>query len=670
MGPCPDENNLSLLAQGKLSSAVLAGVEDHLDGCETCREVVVHLGALNLSGGLPQGTPGLGTGIHREFGAYKPGDQIGRYEVLGPIGRGAMGVVYAAVDHALERKIAIKLVAFEHDLTDDEDTKGRLAREGKALARVRHPNVVDIFDVGTEDGRLFIAMEHVDGSSARDWLKDKKPDPAEVMGVFAGAALGMAAAHEAGVVHRDFKLDNLLIDSEGHAKIVDFGLARWLETDLAEANTLLPGELRVDDAMTATGAMLGTPAYMSPEQLRGKPGNESGDQYAFFVALYEALSGQRPFGGATVSDLIKNIERGDFSPIAKVPRWLTKAIARGLSASPERRFDSMKEVAALFELAANLGLPEGGDSNFAIFGANLDRFGDEWAESYRSTCEETHVHGAQSEAMLDARMLCLDRHLAMASELVELMGADETSPVALEDAISASAALSPPQQCLSPSALSSQDYLPTDLATRKAVEGINGKLARVQTLISLARYEDALAVAEAATKAAKEASQIGLQADATMRRGKILRALERHEEAERVLLEAAKLAAAARRDWLLVEAWTGAARTVGYTLHRSAEGLAWANAAEAVLERMERPPELDSEWHSAVGAIHFGASNLEDGEKHLRASLELRSSEATTPPETLAQAHNNYGLLLRAKGDLDGALESLKEAAELRTRRP
>ncbi|HLT37426.1 MAG TPA: serine/threonine-protein kinase, partial [Enhygromyxa sp.] len=344
------------------------------------------------------------------------GDSIGRYVVVDVVGHGGMGVVYAAWDPKLDRRIALKLVTLGARTGIGVGTEGdiqrlRLLREAQALARLEHPNVVKVHDVGVcrsgADGaigpeQVFIAMEYVAGRSLREWLRDDKRKLQAVLEVFIAAGHGLAAAHRAGLVHRDFKPDNVLVGEAGEVKVVDFGLARdsraddrprareWADTEPAIAAALgragaqpveriesveedAPAPVEPEPSaphsvdshrsrlpssagnITLTGTVLGTPAYMAPEQHARSTVDAASDQYAFCVALWEAVYGKRPFSGRR-SDVLaerkRKLQIRESSRGLRVPRWLRSALLRGLSVDPRRRFADIDELLA--ELERNL----------------------------------------------------------------------------------------------------------------------------------------------------------------------------------------------------------------------------------------------------------------------------------------------------------------------------
>jgi tetratricopeptide (TPR) repeat protein/predicted Ser/Thr protein kinase len=275
------------------------------------------------------------------------GQTVGRFVVLGLLGRGGMGEVYGAYDPELDRKVAVKLV--RPRISRSRDDRGRLLREAQAIAKLSHPNVVVIYDVGTVDERVFIAMEFVEGNTLGTWLRASPRSRREIIDVFCLAARGLAAAHQAGLVHRDFKPDNVMVGADGQVRVMDFGLARHVLGDEEPLpDPVMSSSSRYLHAkVTQTGALLGSPAYMAPEQFLGTKTDGRTDQFAFCVALYEALYGERPFGGETVLALQVNVLEGRLRPApvrSRVPSWIRRILLRGLAIDPAGRFSSMQAL--------------------------------------------------------------------------------------------------------------------------------------------------------------------------------------------------------------------------------------------------------------------------------------------------------------------------------------
>ncbi len=279
-----------------------------------------------------------------------------------------MGVVYTAFDDKLERKIAIKVM--RSDSAEGSNGRVRLIREAQALAKLSHPNVVTVYEVGEWQGHVFVAMELVEGRTLRGWLKIKRWKWREVVAMFVQAGRGVAAAHRAGIIHRDFKPSNALVGHDGRVRVLDFGLALAAESTIAERLAANPAAVDRNDSssslvtlgssssllgasLTVAGAVAGTPPYMAPEQLAGVEIDARADQYAFCVALYEGLYRRRPFHGKTVKERRREIADGvevSFPSKIRVPAWIRKILRRGLAVDPEARYETMDAlVSALAE---------------------------------------------------------------------------------------------------------------------------------------------------------------------------------------------------------------------------------------------------------------------------------------------------------------------------------
>jgi serine/threonine protein kinase len=340
------------------------------------------------------------------------GATIGRFQVIALVGKGGMGEVYAAYDPELDRNVAIKLLRAGKN-SDSDEGRARMMREAQATARVSHPNVVIVYDAGTFQDRVFIAMEFVEGHTLGYWMHARTRSWPEVLEVFTAAGRGLAAAHERDLVHRDFKPDNVMIGADGQVRVMDFGLVqiageRHAEEADGDADGASDGRVEAaqeddvtaelsgprngrggsgptavngptgtdpDDILTTRalstgrgawrgprtgpnpnltrfGASVGTPAYMSPEQFRGEPTDAATDQFSFCVALYEALYSERPFAGRTPDDLGKNVVGGFVRTApqsSRVPAWIREVLLRGLAVNPAGRWPSMTALLAQLE---------------------------------------------------------------------------------------------------------------------------------------------------------------------------------------------------------------------------------------------------------------------------------------------------------------------------------
>lgn len=274
-------------------------------------------------------------------GAIIEANRFGRFTVLEQAGAGAMGVVYAAYDPSLDRRVALKVLRGRATAGRRRDA---VRREALALARVSHPNVVPIYEVAEADGRLFLAMEYVDGEALDDWLADVQRPWTRIVEVFADLASGLAAAHAQGLVHRDFKPTNVLVGADERPRIIDFGLARAVDgvEELIEDGPQTSGEFaRLSVALSRTGRLKGTPAYMAPEQLDGEPPTAASDQFSFCVALFEALTGHPPFPRDSLPLLRNAIAKGSLAEAGAVPKDVFAIVRRGLANDPAARWPSM-----------------------------------------------------------------------------------------------------------------------------------------------------------------------------------------------------------------------------------------------------------------------------------------------------------------------------------------
>lgn len=350
---CPDEDALLRYLGPAGPGPDAAALEEHFDGCASCRAVVAALARTSLvdrgppSSSSSSGATSLGGTAAWASDFLPAGVRIGRYVVQGRIGAGAMGVVYDAIDPALRRAVAIKRLRAA--TADDPARQARLLREARSLARLSHPNVVAVYDAGIHEGHAFLAMARVEGTTLRAWLDAAPRSREAILGAMRGVAAGLAAVHAAGLVHRDLKPDNVLIDAGGRALVTDFGLVALgisaaLPTPLATDAGRGPAN---DSALTQTGQRIGTPRYMAPEQLVGDEVGPRADQFAFCMVLFEALTGRSAFAGASTDELLRAIRARAIDPaIDSLPRGLRALVLRGLEPDPARRYLGMHEVVA------------------------------------------------------------------------------------------------------------------------------------------------------------------------------------------------------------------------------------------------------------------------------------------------------------------------------------
>ena len=366
VGPCLDPDAVIAFVGRSLSAQAAAEVERHIALCETCRVLLSTLAHEAYSAGtVPSDRPPTQRDI------LDRGASVGRYLVLSLLGRGGMSEVYVAYDPDLDRRVALKLM---HAARGSKSARKRLAREARALAKLSHPNVVQVYDVGEHEGDVFLAMELVDGQDLGAWARSSpRPPWQEVLAAYLDAARGLAAAHAEDLIHRDVKPSNIVRGHDGRVRVVDFGLVAGLTEEHAEG----PGQLSTPESLgrllattdtlpapasegsltsdlTAAGALLGTPLYMAPEQFDGSGVGPASDQYSLCAAMFEGLYGVPPFKsspGEPPGRMILRLaeqKRRPPTPEASsdVPQWVYNALHRGLSPRPEDRFPSLTELVA------------------------------------------------------------------------------------------------------------------------------------------------------------------------------------------------------------------------------------------------------------------------------------------------------------------------------------
>jgi len=635
------------------------------------------------------------------------GTELGRYLILDLIGSGGMGLVYSAYDPELDRRIAIKVLRVKYW---DDVGRGRAMREAQTLARLAHPNVVQIFDVGAMGDQLFLAMELVQGKSLRDWLDAEPRSWRQVVKVLVEAGRGLAAAHDAGLVHRDVKPRNILVPDEGGARIVDFGVARGRRA---------PSEGPEEE-------LVGTPAYMAPEQRVGQATIES-DVFSFCLTAWEALYGYLPEPMETSSTTagtrssITERKRQRAHATEAPPRHVRRALRRGLSADPERRHPDVE--ALLRELApapaaravrrawlvtgllavaaglalwarepamgpqercklageavdswwnddvrgdltrsfASLGKPYAIDSG-ARFTAAVDRMATSWSATRREVCEATWVRGEQSEALLDARMECLDRRQADARALVTLYRGDVDQGM-VQRAVSAASQLGPPADCRSAEA--NPNPLPDDPKVRAQLVELQDKTAEVRSLRRAGRMEEAgtlgaeiVAMAETLDYAPALAEALFEQGLGRAASGKTAEARDLYE---RTLLEAAR----AGDDVLSARALASLVWHIGYNMDRREEALATLPVARAALVRAGDPPAVREEVLSSEASLHLNSGDYAKARAGFERAYEVAKEHLPTDDPRIGKLLHNIGLVAHYEGESEVAVDYLTRGRDL-----
>ena len=615
--------------------------------------------------------------------------RIGRYLVIKTLGAGGMGVVAEAFDPELDRRVALKLLRAREGAPSSH---ARLLREAQAMARLSHPNVVQVYDVGALGQQVYIAMELVDGQTLTAWQQAAPRGWRDIVQLYLEAGRGLAAAHAAGLVHRDFKPDNVLVGADGRVRVADFGLAREDRAALAAGEPLAganPGaQALLAASLTATGAIMGTPIYMSPEQHRGAPAGPASDQFSFCVALYEALHGHRPFPGETMGELVAHVLTGEvLAPRGgpKIPARVDAAIRRGLAVRPEDRHPEFAALLAALEgelrrtgrvwlggaavalSAAALGWSlqpaaaaetcTGGQALVAAVWdeparaalaqrftgsddgprvqAGLDAYASAWAAAHGDACRD-HQRGEHSSALLDLRMRCLEhRRHALATAVEVITGGDDA---ALGAATTVVAKLPPLAACEDLGALTAEVAPPDDPQVATDVEALRRRLVRAKVVADAGRLDDGLAEVAAVRERAKALAYRPLVAEAALVAGRLAVAGLRIDLARESLAEAFVTATATRQDAIAAEAKARQIFTVAQFDGRPDAALAERTLAEALVERAGGAGELSALLANNLGVLYAERGDLAAAGPLFRAAIDL-GGDGTTDPIDLASGY-------------------------------
>ncbi len=651
------------------------------------------------------------------FGVDASPVTIGRFVVLETVGSGGMGVVYGAYDEELDRRVAVKLLRTSRE-EDASVGKGRLQREAQALAKLSHPNVVQVYEVGTFDDRVFLAMEFLSGPNLRAWLIDESRPWREVLHHFIEAGEGLAAAHREGIIHRDFKPANVLFGGDGRVRVVDFGLARASEHARIPQPTP-SGEFREQALaveLTQTGEIMGTPAYMSPEQARYEGVDARSDQYSFCVALYEALFGRRPHVGSSMTELLISVAEGKVAPPprnTKVPARIVRAIMRGLSSEPRERFGTMEALldelspeqpgrwrvlggAAIAASAAGLlaylfigGTDEPGcptfdtaldqawgveqrasvQSSFAASDApeaervaarvsdRLDAYAEQWRDARRDACQAHRVRHEQSAPLHDQRVACLLEREVELSTLVQVFQEDATAEV-VGQAPRAVAELSAVAEC--------QDFerMSRAAADTPVREDLRIKLAKARAQYKAGLYEQALAGSVEVGQEARADATPGIEAAAWLQRGLIQERRQADALAATAMEQALDLAEAAGDDELSAHAWSRLAR-YDVQLERSALAERAMRRAWAKVRRVGEDPQMLLEVRESQALVAWQAGRSEDAiEEQVGVVDQYLEQRGEDDPRT-ADAERRLANMLGGVGRHEEAQDRYARAREV-----
>jgi eukaryotic-like serine/threonine-protein kinase len=580
------------------------------------------------------------------------GRQLGRYLVIEELGRGGMGVVLRAYDPKLQREVALKIVRAD---ALEASTQARLVREARAMARLNHPNVVAVYDVELGES-VMVVMEYVPGTTLRGWLEGETRAYAEIVERFSAAGRGLAAAHAEGLLHRDFKLDNVLVGEDGRVRVTDFGLARVSTSPSRESASVdVSGsresseDVRLGEELTVAGEVMGTPRYMAPEQSEGREIDARADQYAFCVALWRGLTGRWPFEGR--GRALWEAKRGGAlrwpSEVA-MPRHIVEALRRGLSAEPAQRWPSMP--ALLTELgrdpsrrrrrvlaAGVLALVAAGawgvqrvqrartlatcssegaaiedvwnevraDAIAAAFeGIELPYAEDTWsrsrtrldeyAEAWRSTRRAT-CEQAEVERTLTPELARASRACLdeHRDDLDALLEQLEVPDAnAVQNAATATASLPLVRTCTDENRLRHHAEPPSDPAARDEIRALRSRLSRASAAHATGRYAEALEQAKAVLEGTSALSWTPLVVEAKLAVAAAQERLGRYEDARAGYEDAFFDAGTSARDELALEAASYLVQVVGFRLAQHDEGRHWERMSQMLVDRLGLSDDL------------------------------------------------------------------------------
>lgn len=722
---CLDDHALFAQVMDAMDPHRLAQAQAHQAGCAACRQKLDDL--LESTFKVPP------VGEHATHAALEPGERVGRFIVRERLGAGGMGEVFAAYDPDLDREIALKLLRADAFAGHEKsEAQSRLLREAQAVARVSHPNVIAVHDVGLYNSDVFIALELAQGQTLGRWLAEQRRSTREVLKVFLDAGRGLAAAHAAGLVHRDFKPDNVLISEDGQVKVLDFGLACARKPPAgpqAPAPTPAPeppptsSTPLLSTPLTQSGALVGTPAYMAPEQLAGGDADPRSDQFAFCASLYEALHGCRPFTGDTLLARTASIARGQLErPTVprRVPARVSRALRRGLALVPADRFDSMESllatledasravskrvlvalgltVAALVSAALVWGRPppaiacpaaaqrlEGvwdARARDAVRGAflgvkkpyaadawqavskGLDAFSSDWAARQDQTCAALREQRERATESLWLQKLCLEHRVDELASLAKVLARADADIV--ENAEAAVGALTKPAACADGASLKAMVRPPNDPQLRAAHDRVRLELNEGTALFLSGKYADGLAVAERATAEAHALKFLPLEAETLYLQGRLYDKTGNLAKAEPTAHRAIIAAEASGHDEVAARGWSLLAWVVGSRQARHAEGHLWAQHARAVIGRLGDRPEALADLRNLEGSISLSEGDYEGARAAYQEALTLRERVFGPVHREVAASASNLAIALSRLGRLTEALALYRRAERI-----
>jgi tetratricopeptide (TPR) repeat protein/predicted Ser/Thr protein kinase len=664
---------------------------------------------------------------HRDAEPAGPGvggTRLGHHLLLDLIGEGGMGVVYAAYDMKLDRKVAIKLLRSR----GNAQAQRRMLREAQAMARISHPNVVQVYEIGEHEEQTFLVMEFVDGVTLRTWLDRAPRSRRELLTTFIAAGHGLAAAHEQGLVHRDFKPDNVMIRRDGRVLVMDFGLARGHEHDGPDAEPSASSSARssvLDQTLTHASVIMGTPNYMAPEQFAGRETDARTDQFSFCVALWEALFGQRPFRGATLAELSLAVGEGRLvaPEHTDVPTRLRSVLERGLSVAPEQRWPTMLELLAALArdpsrrrragvLAAGLIMLAGAGvtaalawpahqrraaiseceragqaieddwnetvesslaSAFAASGARfapsawthtrpwVDDYARSWATLRTQTCIETTVERTRDLPSHDSIVECLDARRATFAGLLAAWAKPDSRTVLA--ATQAAANLMPLSTCTS-ELLAERVRPPEAFVTE--VARVRSQIERVEALKLAGEYDDGLAQALEIRTQADALGWRPLRAEAWLLLGSLQSSLGNYDEGRASHEQAFFHAAAGGDDTTMLLAATQLTHEVGYQLAQHEQGRMWGTLGEMLIERLGLAGTLrEAAVLGALAGVSTVRGEYEDARQRFAQALAIKQEILGEEHPGLANTINSIGVVLFSQAGSEEALEYFRRSLSI-----
>jgi tetratricopeptide (TPR) repeat protein len=652
--------------------------------------------------------------------------RYGRYTLLEPVGGGGMGVVFAAYDPALDRRVALKLL---HSSRADAsaDARERMLREAKALARLSHPHVVAVHDVGVVENEVFIAMELVEeGVTLRRWLERPRPWR-EVLEVYRRAGEGLAAAHRAGIVHRDFKPDNALIGKDGRVRVMDFGLAVTVTHGLgsAGADHASASESSPEHRLTAAGVVMGTPVYMAPEQHLGLPEDGRADQYAFCVSLYEGLHGHPPYRASSLDELIRNKRAGRIAPPAlgtRVPGWVHEIVVRGMAPRPEDRWPSMEALLQalgnrLYRNSLRTRLWLGGAVAAVVLGGAVaalwpassrelaapcqgaaEHFGRVWNPQRKAVIQEAFaaldtahardawtrlaraIDGYGSEWIAVHTETCEATHVRgeQSAELLDLrmlclaQRLDQVDALAeilgspgdeiLTNAGSAVRSLAPVRECADVRNLTSQAPLPADAGARANLARVSELSAASRALAVAGKITEARQRALAAEDLAQATGYEPASADVLLQLAEVHVAGGAHREAEAALQKALIAAEAGRAQYAKLRASLELARVNASFLRQPDEAERWLEYAQATAKVLGDVPGLRYRASAIRGRVAWMRKEHARAEALYREAVELATASEGERSAVVGELLTELASPISNQGRRDEAIETYLRA--------